>query len=240
MEHRTKKNHPPHELISEYEARNDEGEQMYLAEKDFYQLINFYEAEYEITKALDVVDHAISLHSYCADFLIIKARLLFNMHKPLRAMQYLDQAEIISPQELDIFILRAKVLVELGHVDAAGAIIEAARKFSVGSDLVEIAICESHLYEKQKLYDKMFESLMTALRIDPGHEEALERIWWSVENSKKYEESITFHHELLDRDAYSYLAWFNLGQGYACIQTGRRHCSVDRADDRLPHPVLAR
>jgi tetratricopeptide (TPR) repeat protein len=218
MEHRTKKNHPPHELISEYEARNDEGEQMYLAEKDFYQLIHYYEAEYEITKALDVVDHAISLHSYCADFLIIKARLLFNMHKPLRAMQYLDQAEIISPQELDIFILRAKVLVELGHVDAAGAIIEAARKFSVGSDLVEIAICESHLYEKQKLYDKMFESLMTALRIDPGHEEALERIWWSVENSKKYEESITFHHELLDRDAYSYLAWFNLGQGYACIQ----------------------
>lgn len=216
MEHRTKRNHPPHELISEYEARTEQGEQMYLAEKDFYQLISYYEDEYEIPKALDVVDHAISLHSYCADFLIIKARLLFGMHKPLRALHHLDQAEIISPRELDIYLLRAKVLCEIGHLETAFAILASARKFSVGTDLVDIALCESHIYEKQKFYDKMFEALKEALRIDPSNEEALERIWWSVENSKKYDESIAFHRELLDRDAYSYLAWFNLGQGYSC------------------------
>src|SRR5690606_725480 len=159
MEHRTKRNHPPHELISEYEARSEQGEQMYLAEKDFYQLISYYEDEFEIPKALDVVDHAISLHSYCADFLIIKARLLFSIHKPLHALQYLDQAEIISPRELDIYLLRAKVLCEVGHVDTAFGILESARKFSVGTDLVDIALCEAYLYEKQKQYEKMFEAL---------------------------------------------------------------------------------
>ncbi|HLF64545.1 MAG TPA: tetratricopeptide repeat protein [Saprospiraceae bacterium] len=216
MEHRTKKNHPPHELVSEYEARNEQGDQMYLAEKDFCQLINYYEDEREVTRALDVVDHAISLHSYCADFLIIKARLLLSTSKPLRALRYLDQAEIISPCELDIYLLRARVLCELGHFDTALAILESARKFSVGTDLVEIALCEAFIFERQKLFDKMFEALAQALRIDPQNEEALERIWWSVENSKKYDESIDFHKELLDQDAYSYLAWFNLAQGYSC------------------------
>jgi tetratricopeptide (TPR) repeat protein len=216
MEHRTKKNHPPHELVSEYEARNEQGDQMYLAEKDFCQLINYYEDEREVTRALDVVDHAISLHSYCADFLIIKARLLLATSKPLRALRYLDQAEIISPSELDVYLLRARVLCELGHFDTALAILESGRKFSVGSDLVEIAMCEAYIFERQKMYDRMFESLASALRLDPQNEEALERIWWSVENSKKYDESIEFHKELLDRDAYSYLAWFNLAQGYSC------------------------
>lgn len=217
MEHRTKKNHPPHELVSEYEARNEQGEQMYLAEKDFCQLINYYEDEREVVRALDVVDHALSLHSFCVDFLIIKARLLLVINKPLRSLQYLDQAEIMSPCELDIFLLRARVLGELGHYETAHAILASARKFSVGADRVEIELCESMLFERQRMYDKMFDTLSRALHIDPVNEEALERIWWSVENSKKYEESIRFHLELLDRDAYSYLAWFNLGQGYSCI-----------------------
>ncbi len=216
MEQRTKKNHPPHELVSEYEARNQQGDQMYLAEKDFCQLINYYEDEREVTRALDVVDHAISLHSYCADFLIIKARLLLATSKPLRALRYLDQAEIISPSELDVYLLRARVLCELGHFDTALAILESAQKFSVGTDLVEISMCEAFIFERQKMFDKMFDALATALRLDPQNEEALERIWWSVENSKKYDESIEFHKELLDRDAYSYLAWFNLAQGYSC------------------------
>ncbi len=216
MEHRTKKNHPPHELVSEYEARNDQGEQMYLAEKDFCQLINYYEDEREVTKALEVVAHAISLHSYCADFLIIKARLLLSVDKPLRALRFLDQAEIISPFELDIFLLRSRVLCELGHYDTGLSVLESGRKFSVGADLVEIAMCEAFIYERQKMYDKMFDALAGALRIDPQNEEALERIWWSVENSKKYNESIAFHKELLDQDAYSFLAWYNLGQGYSC------------------------
>src|SRR5690606_22624009 len=84
------------------------------------------------------------------------------------------------------------------------------------TDLVDIALCEAYLYEKQKQYEKMFEALKEALRIDPSNEEALEKIWWSVENCKMYDESIVFHKELLDRDAYSYLAWFNLGQGHSC------------------------
>jgi tetratricopeptide (TPR) repeat protein len=108
------------------------------------------------------------------------------------------------------------VLCELNHFDTAHVVLNAARKFSVGTDLFEISMCEAYLYERQKTFDKMFESLARALRINPHHEEALERIWWSVENCKKYEESIQFHLELLDRDAYSYLAWFNLAQGYSC------------------------
>jgi tetratricopeptide (TPR) repeat protein len=189
---------------------------MYLAEKDFCQLITYYEEEQEVSRALDVVDHAISLHSYCADFLIIKARLLLAIQKPLRALRYLDQAEIISPRELDVYLLRARVLCDLSHFETAHDILGAAKKFSVGADLVEICLCEAHLFEREKHFDRMFDALATALRIDPKNEEALEKIWWSVENSKKYHESVTFHKELLEQDAYSYLAWFNLGQGYSC------------------------
>ena len=63
-------------------------------------------------------------------------------------------------------------------------------------------------------YNKMFESLQNALVADLNCEEALERIWLCTELANKYKESAVLHNQILDKNAYSYLAWYNLGHAY--------------------------
>ena len=63
----------------------------------------------------------------------------------------------------------------------------------------------------------MFFALKAALLENPKHNEALERLWLCVELSRNYEESIILHEEILDKDPYSYIAWYNLGHANAYL-----------------------
>jgi tetratricopeptide (TPR) repeat protein len=163
MEHRTKRNHPRFELIADYELKNENGSLGYLEEIDFHQLINYYEDEFLIDQAIEVADHAIGQHPFCVEFLMIKARLLLSDDKPYRAMRYLDQAEVMSPFELDVYLLRARVFSVVGEVAQAKDLLEEAMKFSPGSeDRVEIYLSEATIYENTKDFDRMFEALSNA------------------------------------------------------------------------------
>jgi tetratricopeptide (TPR) repeat protein len=84
-------------------------------------------------------------------------------------------------------------------------------------DKVEFYLAEASVHEAMKNFSKMFKSLSKALRLDPKNEVALEKMWMSVELTKKFKESVKLHEKVLEFDAYNYLAWFNLGHGLAGI-----------------------
>lgn len=201
---------------------NENGTLSYLEEHDFHHLIDYYEDEFLLNKALEAANHAISQHPFCADFLLVKARLLLHHDRPYRAMRFLDRAEVIAPLEVEVYLLRAKAFSALGDYDQALTLLDQAKKFSTGSDLLDLYLCESAICEGMKDFERMFESLARALQLDPSSEEALDRIWISVELSKKYHESILVHERVLDVDAYTYQAWFNLGHAYACLGEYRK------------------
>ena len=78
MEHRTKRNHLLHELVSAYEAMLHRGDTAYLEEKNFHELICYYEEEFQLDKAIKVTEHALTQYSYCIDFYLIAARLMLQ------------------------------------------------------------------------------------------------------------------------------------------------------------------
>lgn len=216
MEHETKRNQHLHDLISEYEAMNGDGKLTYLEEQEFHQIIIYYQDEAQIDDALEVVTHAIAQHPYCVDFLLIKAKLLLSRDKPYRAMKFLDRAESIAPFEIDIHLLRAKAFAELGEFDHALALLKEAKKLSSNGDLLYVYLCEASIHECMRDFDGMFDALCKALEVDPLSSEALERVWVSVEWSKRYHDSIDLHQHLIDIEPFNYQAWFNLGHAYAC------------------------
>ena len=59
-----------------------------------------------------------------------------------------------------------------------------------------------------------FEATRIALDINHANHEALEHMWWCVEISGKYRDSIKLHKEIISKDPYSYLAWYNLGYAF--------------------------
>lgn len=216
MENKIKRDPSLISLVSDFEIRYEKGEVGYMDEKAFLQLLEYYEDEYLIEKALEVVDFAIAQYKYRSDFYLIKARLLINSNQISDCLAILDVVERIAPFEREIIFIRARALAIIKDFDAATALLDELRSGATKSDMVEILIAESFIYENMKDYNAMYDALATAVQLDSKNEEAMERVWISAELSRRYEDSVKLHLNIIEKDPYNYQAWYNLGHGYNC------------------------
>ena len=217
MDQRTKRDLALINLVSEFEIMTQEGNMTFLEERDFFSLINYYEGEYHLDRAIEVVDYALEQYKYRVEFYIAKIKLLILDNRAEEAIPLIDQAEIISPLEFEIPILRARVLTELNKTEAALDVIKDLKVLCEEQDKAELYLCEAQIHEQKRDFNEMFESLKNVLLLDHENFEALEKIWVSVELSKNYLASAKFHTAFLDDHPYSYLGWYNLGHAYACL-----------------------
>lgn len=217
MEQRTKRDLTLMNLVSDFEAKYESGKVDYLQEKTLFQLISYYEEERQLEKALDVVEIALEQFKYRSDFYILKARILLYQDDIEQCIEVLDQAAPIAPFENELSIIRAKALGAKGEFDEALILLDELKSSTMTSELSEVLICESYIYQLMKDHEMMYEVLKQSLHLNPKNEEALERMLQCTELSRKYEEGIEFFKELLDIEPYSYLAWYNLGHAYNYI-----------------------
>jgi tetratricopeptide (TPR) repeat protein len=207
-----------HLLVRQYEEMLNKDGVGFFEKKQFTQLINYYEANDKIKKALNVIENALEQHPFSATFYIRKAQFLIDDNKEPEALELLEQAELYDASEIDIYLLRADILSTYRRFEEALDILEFAGIKMSKSDLDELYLAYANVYEDMEDFDKMFEALQNALQIDYDCEEALERLWLCTEVANKYEESIALHNEILDKNAYNYLAWFNLGHAYSGLK----------------------
>lgn len=204
-------------LVSEYEMALQRGEAAFYDEATFLQLIDYYADETRMDRALEVAEEAIACHDFSASLYIRKASLLIRTRQEEDALHLLDRAEVLSPNALDVHLLRAEAMIFLGEHSEALLILDDLKEQADVSKLSSVYVTESLLYEKLELYDRMFYALEAALSENPSNQDALERLWLCVELSKKYEESVRLHERILDHDPYAYIAWYNLGHAYAYL-----------------------
>ena len=72
----TRKDPEASKLIAAYEEQFKSGEIAFFEEKAYLKIIDFYEKDNQLDKALEVVDSAIAHHSYSVDCYARKAELL--------------------------------------------------------------------------------------------------------------------------------------------------------------------
>jgi tetratricopeptide (TPR) repeat protein len=215
MEHRVKRDHTLINLVTDYENRTANGNVTYLDDKSFVQLIEYYDREGMIERAMQVVDNALEQYAYHFEFHLARAKLFFKDGNPYLALKILDKADLISPNEFESRILRASVYCDLRRYSEALSLLEQLKETIHRDDVLEILLCEAHIYEHMRDFERMFTTLQRVLLKNPTQQEALEKMWVCVELAKKYDSSIEFHQYLIDMEPYSYLAWYNLGHAYA-------------------------
>lgn len=215
MEQRAKRSNSIDELVHKFETSFSKGELPVSNEENLLNIISYYEKEKEYDKALDVVNLAIEQFKYQVDFYLAKTRLLLKKNKIKEAQEILKGAESLAPGEVEISILNAIICCEKYQYNAALQLLEQISEDVPVAQQARVKLCEAYVFEHMKDFDKMFQVLQEALAIEPENQEALEKIWVSVELSKKYEESIEFHHNFINNHPYAYLAWYNLGQAYS-------------------------
>ena len=205
-------------LVSEYEAMSQKGTVGFYEETVFVAIIEHYQNSELYGKAMEVVEHAINQHAYSSTFHKKKAQLLLEKGCATQALSCLDQAELYAPLEFETIILRVESLNMLGYYEEAYAILNQSEAHATKEELSEIYLSKAVLYESKQQFKNMFQALKKSILFDPSNIDALERIWFSVEMSKSFNDSIDLHKKLIDIDPYNYVAWYNLGYSYCAIE----------------------
>lgn len=203
-------------LIADFEHSFEKGGSIYLDEKSVQSLIAYYEKNQLFERALDVIDIALHQFPFNIDYLLIKARLLFQYEDLEQCAETLSLAENLNPSDLYIKLYKVKVLAKQKNLELANEVLTQIKDTdNIEKNYIDILVAESYINEASKNFEAMYFALKRALRLNPMHEEALSKFWDAVDLARKYEDSISFHKDLIDEHPYNYLAWFNLGMSFS-------------------------
>ena len=204
------------DLVFKYEAMSQKGKVSSFEVTAFLSLIDFYKKEDSLDKALEVTERAIRQHKFSSELHTCKAKLLIASQKDEAALESLDRAEVFGQSFIEIDLLRTKVYcLQQNYSKALSLLLDLRLNYYItNEEYSAILVQEASIYQYQEEFPQMFEALQIALIKNYQNAEALKDMWLATELSKMYPESIAFHHQLLEIDAYSYRAWYNLGNAY--------------------------
>jgi len=217
MDSRTKVSLDLMAFIEEFESNMQKGVVRFLSDREYQDIINYYEEEGEFQQAVNVIDTAIIQYPFRSDYLALKARMLIKQGLMYDAMEVIEKAEAMAPADIELQLLKVNIYIHSKQLDDAILLIEDLKSFASKQDLEDILVAESYFYENVQEFELMFQCLKSALMLNPDHQEALQLMAASVEQSKNFEESILLHNVIVDNHPYNYLAWFNLGHSLANV-----------------------
>ncbi len=206
------------QLVKQFESMLKNNGSCFFEQGSFQQIIEFYEEQLEFQKAVEVIDMALEQHPYSAIFLIKKAQFLFEAKLCENALQLLDTAEVLAPNEIEAVLLRAEIYSYLGNANESIELLETTLPLGDEEEKIEILLALTEVHENNDDEKEAFETLLRALDIDPTHENVLHKLDFCVEMMGNYEESIDIHKRIIDIDPYCYLAWYNLANAYYSLQ----------------------
>lgn len=206
------------QLVKQFESILKNNENGFFEQGSFQQIIEFYEEQLEYQKAFEVVNMALEQHPYSAVFLIKKAQFFFQARQCNDALELLDTAEVLAPNEMDATLLRAEVYSFLGKAKEAIELLEEALPFGDEDEKIDILLALTEVHENNNDEKEAYETLLRGLDINPTHEAILHKLDFCVEMLGNYEDSIDIHKRIIDIDPYCYLAWYNLASAYYSIQ----------------------
>jgi len=202
--------------ISQFEQSSPNGSATQMDEQPYLRVIQYFEEEVSLHKALEVANTALRQHKFSSNIHAKKAMILVKINAPEMALESLDRAEIFGMSFIEVELLRIRAYVALFDFDRGHQTVENLRNdYQLTKEQeCQTFVMEGEILRVQKDYHGMYRALKTALTIIPDDQQALKQIWLAMEMSREYDDSLAFHHSLLEQDAYQHLTWFNLGHSY--------------------------
>jgi len=205
-------------LISEFEGMSQKGMVGFYEKTVWLDFVQYFENEPNLKKAIEICDLAMTQHVSSMEFLFHKSRMLVELGEFGKALNCLDHALSFSPDNFDLNFLRAEIWVQLGEFQLAYDTLKRIYKSSDVERQSQIILLLAKIHEINEDFKKMFSVLRKALRKDPNNPLLLNKVWFAAELSGAYQESLELHLELIEETPYSFLAWYNLGQAYFCLE----------------------
>lgn len=202
------------ELLKHYNNLRNGGSGIFLEEEAFEKIIDYYDDQEEISKALEAAETAIEYFPFSAPLLIRKADLLLATRKYREALELLERAELFDSRDINLYILKTDAYLAMDKHEQAVELLEKAVASFEGEEKIELLFELADVYDDYEEFDKVFDCLKVVLEEDPTNEEALYKICFWTDFTGRNEESIKLHRAIIEEHPFSELAWFNLAAAY--------------------------
>jgi tetratricopeptide (TPR) repeat protein len=186
----------------------------FIEEEAFEKIIDYYDDQEELSKAMEAADTALEYFPFSSALLIKKADLLLATRKYHQALETLEKAELFDSRDINLFILKTDAYLALDQQEKAVELLENALQHFEGEEKVELLFQLADVYDDYEEFDKVFDCLKVILEEEPTNEEALYKICFWTDFTGRNEESIRLHLKIIDEYPFSELAWFNLATAY--------------------------
>lgn len=203
-------------LIQQFEEMRIKDSIGFFEVSSFIKLLEYYNEKEKSGIVEEILEVALSQHPTSAALLIQLANHQFENDKVDEALETLDKTALVDAGEIEQYYLKAEILAFKREHQQAQIELDKALAYANELDFYDILLHRANVYEDEGNFDETFEVLKDALMLNPKGRDALDRMWLTVELSEKYDESIILHNKLLDKDAYSFQSWFNLGHAHFC------------------------
>ncbi|MBC7946945.1 MAG: tetratricopeptide repeat protein [Chitinophagaceae bacterium] len=202
------------DLLKQYDDLKHGRRHSFIEEDAFEKIINHFEENEDIAKALEASDIAIEHFPFSSTLLIKKADVLLANRHYKKALDTLEQASILDSSDINLYILKTDAYLALDQQEKAVVLLEQALGLFEGEEKLELLFELADVYDDYEEFDKVFDCLKMILEQDPNNEEALYKICFWTDFTGRNEEGIRLHQQIIDDFPYNELAWFNLAASY--------------------------
>lgn len=182
-----------------------------LHENDFETLIDHFEVYGERENLRLACEFATEIYPYSSVLLMRKAEWLLSQKKTGQALAIIEKIKDLSPGDMDSLLLHAEILLECNKAQQAIDMLHNELEKFNDVDKVFILMELAEIYDEQAEFEKVYDTLKIVLAINPHYEDALIRMCFWADVTKRQKDCIQLHKEILDESPFYALAWYNLG-----------------------------
>ena len=107
------------ELLKHYNNLRNGQKSIFLEEEAFEKIIDYYDEQEDLAKALEVAETAIEYFPYSASLLIRKADVLLATRKYKDALEILERAELFDATDINLYILKTDAYLAMDMQEQA-------------------------------------------------------------------------------------------------------------------------
>lgn len=202
------------ELLQQYDNLKNGKSNSFLEEDSFERIIDYFDEKEQLQQAAEAAEYAVMQYPYSSALLLKKADILIALRSYKKAMQALEQAEILDSTDKDLYILKTDVYLALDRQEDAAILLESVIEKFEGDERIDLLFELADVYDDYENFEKVFDCLKLILEQEPTNEEALYKICFWTDFTGRNEEGIQLHKEIIESHPYCELAWFNLAAAY--------------------------
>jgi|GEM_PF-1931416 len=203
-------NEPIKNHINETNVVSQNGTVVSVEEKAFRQIAELFQIHSFTEDWVSVVEEHILRKRISVPYLKYKIESLLLSEQSELAYHLVSHVTALLPFDTGLDKLLFEAARANGNYAEALSCLEKWKSYASLEQSIHIYNEEAAIHKLMNDADNNFQCLKNVLHIDPNNETALQEIWWSIEMTKNYRESIKLHKEILQVNPNCYRAWYNL------------------------------